>query len=87
MPALRGPIILDILGPVRGEHTTILEEPAEPRAFRRRFLSNLASIADYDKGVIPVTAIGLEDAPLGTLSWSRRIPDSIEAHQTSWTQL
>jgi len=73
MPALRGPHHPPTFCPVRGEHTTILEEPGEPRA-SPTLPQQPCFIADYDKGGDTVTAIGLETHPLGTLSGRVGIP-------------
>lgn len=57
-------VMLNILGPTRGEHSPL---PA-PDALHR-LLDNLAYICDHDKGGSATSAVGLEDARERYIFW------------------
>ncbi|KAF2789679.1 hypothetical protein K505DRAFT_252814 [Melanomma pulvis-pyrius CBS 109.77] len=67
-------ILLYTLGSTRGEHTCAVP-PQEDiahlpiKTLRRRFLSELAYMCDFDKGGETVTAIGLESTPQRYIFW------------------
>lgn len=68
-------VLLYTLGSTRGEHTAAALSPDENicelplEELRRRFLSELAYVCDYDKGGDTVTAIGLESTPQRYVFW------------------
>ena len=68
-------VLLYTLGSTRGEHTAAALPPDENicelplKELRRRFLSELAYVCDYDKGGDTVTAIGLESTPQRYVFW------------------
>ena len=68
-------VLLYTLGSTRGEHTAAALSPDENicelplKELRRRFLSELAYVCDYDKGGDTATAIGLESTPQRYVFW------------------
>lgn len=67
-------VLLETLGTTRGERTTPISNQEDLsllaiKDLRRRFLTELAYVCDYDKGGDTVTAIGLEATPQGYVFW------------------
>jgi hypothetical protein len=68
-------ILLHTLGSTRGEHTCAalpIQDDVSHRPtkdVRRKFLTELAYMCDYDKGGDTVTAIGLESTPQRCVFW------------------
>lgn len=68
-------VLLYTLGSTRGEHTCAVLSNQENvshmplKELRRKFLSDLAYMCDFDKGGDTVTAIGLESTPQRYIFW------------------
>jgi hypothetical protein len=65
-------VLLYTLGTTRGEHTHTAPSTTSYvplKDLRRKFLTELAYMCDYDKGGDTVTAIGLESTPQGHVYW------------------